>query len=62
MIHAPQSDSRSLAGHTHPRTSIKDGEVVIEEGELRKTVEGRGFVAKPSFDESIEAYLRPVDY
>ena len=44
---------------SHPRYVIKGGEVVIEEGELRRTVEGHSFAVRPSYDESIEAYLRP---
>ena len=35
-------------------------EVVIEEGELRKSVEGRQYAVKPAFDESIEDHLRPL--
>ena len=42
----------------YPRYVIKGGEVVVEEGDLRKTVEGREFVVKPAFDEKIEDYLR----
>ena len=33
---------------------------MIEEGELRNPVEGRGFAVKPKFDETVEAFLRPV--
>ena len=32
----------------YPRYVIKGGEVVIEEGEIRKTVEGKGFLVHPS--------------
>jgi formylmethanofuran dehydrogenase subunit A len=45
---------------SYPRYVIKGGEVVIEEGELRNVVEGRGFVVKPTYDETIENYLRPL--
>ena len=44
----------------YPRYVIKGGEVVIEEGELRNPVEGRGFAVRPKFDEKIEEFLRPV--
>ncbi len=44
----------------YPRYVIKSGEVIIEEGELRHIVQGRSYVVQPSYDESIEAYLRPV--
>jgi formylmethanofuran dehydrogenase subunit A len=45
---------------SYPRYVIKGGEVVIEEGELRNVVEGRGFAVKPAYDETVEAYLRPL--
>ncbi len=44
----------------YPRYVIKGGEIIIEEGELRKTVEGRQFVIRPEYDPAIETYLRPV--
>ena len=45
---------------TYPRYVIKGGEVVIEEGELREIVQGRGFVVRPTFDEKVEEYIRPL--
>jgi formylmethanofuran dehydrogenase subunit A len=44
----------------YPRYVIKGGEVVVEEGDIRMVSEGRGFVARPAYDERIEAYLRPL--
>jgi formylmethanofuran dehydrogenase subunit A len=44
----------------HPRYVIKGGEIVVEEGEIRAMSQGREFIAQPSFDESIEEYLRPL--
>jgi len=44
----------------YPRYVIKSGEVVVEEGEIRTVSEGREFIVQPSFDESIEDYLRPL--
>src|SRR6516162_1885505 len=44
----------------YPRYVIKAGEVVIEEGEIRKTVEGRGLVVQPGYDPKIEDYIRPL--
>jgi formylmethanofuran dehydrogenase subunit A len=44
----------------YPRYVIKAGEVVVEEGEIRKVVEGREFLVRPHYDEKIEEYLRPV--
>jgi len=44
----------------HPRYVLKGGEVVVEEGDLRKAVDGREFVVRPSYDDTIEEYLRPL--
>jgi len=44
----------------YPRYVIKSGEVVVEEGEIRTVSEGREFIVQPSFDESIQEYLRPL--
>jgi formylmethanofuran dehydrogenase subunit A len=44
----------------YPRYVIKGGELVIEEGELRHTVDGRGYAVKPHFDSGVEAFLRPL--
>jgi formylmethanofuran dehydrogenase subunit A len=44
----------------HPRYVIKGGEVVLEEGEIRATVEGRGFVSRPTYDDKIEDFIRPL--
>jgi formylmethanofuran dehydrogenase subunit A len=43
-----------------PRYVIKAGEVVVEDGDVRKMCEGREFVVRPSYDQSIEEYLRPL--
>lgn len=44
----------------YPRYVIKGGEVVVEEGDLRRTVEGREFAVRPTYDEKIEDFLRPL--
>jgi formylmethanofuran dehydrogenase subunit A len=44
----------------YPRYVIKDGEVVVEEGDIRNVTNGREFIVRPSYDEQIEGYLRPV--
>src|SRR5262249_56008531 len=38
----------------YPRYVIKGGEVVLEEGEVRNPVEGKGLLVRPAFDEKIE--------
>ncbi len=44
----------------YPRYVLKGGEVVVEEGEIRKTVVGRGLVVHPTYDEKIEDFIRPL--
>lgn len=44
----------------YPRYVIKGGEIVVEEGDLRSTGQGREFIVRPAFDERIEDYLRPL--
>jgi formylmethanofuran dehydrogenase subunit A len=44
----------------YPRYVVKGGEVVIEEGEIRKTVEGKGIVVQPSYDPKVEEFIRPL--
>ena len=43
-----------------PRYVIKGGNIVVEEGEIRTTVDGRAFIVQPAFDEQIDKYLRPA--
>jgi formylmethanofuran dehydrogenase subunit A len=45
---------------TYPRYVLKAGEVVVEEGEVRAPIEGREFIVKPTYDTTIEDYLRPL--
>ena len=44
----------------YPRYVLKGGEVVIEEGEIRKTVEGKGIVVRPAYDPKVEDFIRPL--
>jgi len=44
----------------YPRYVIKGGEIVVEDGEIRAVTHGREFIARPAFDDRIEAYLRPL--
>ena len=44
----------------YPRYVIKGGEVVLEEGEIRQTPQGREFLVQPAYDEGTEEYLRPI--
>jgi formylmethanofuran dehydrogenase subunit A len=44
----------------YPRYLIKGGEIVVEEGDIRKVTDGTEFIVHPSYDEQIEHYLRPL--
>jgi formylmethanofuran dehydrogenase subunit A len=44
----------------YPRYVIKAGEVVIEEGEIRKTVEGKGILVQPFYEKKVEDFIRPL--
>ena len=44
----------------YPRYVVKGGDVVLEEGEIRKSVEGRGILVRPTYDEKVEDYIRPL--
>jgi formylmethanofuran dehydrogenase subunit A len=45
---------------SYPRYVLKGGEIVIEEGEIHKTVEGRSILAQPAYDPKVEEYIRPL--
>jgi formylmethanofuran dehydrogenase subunit A len=58
---AVYNDTRDVVSmFSYPRYVIKGGEVVIEEGEIRKSVEGKGLLVRPTFDEKITDYIRPL--
>jgi formylmethanofuran dehydrogenase subunit A len=54
------NNADAAAMFAYPRYVIKGGTVVVEEGELRNVVEGRSFMVKPAYEESIETFLRPL--
>jgi formylmethanofuran dehydrogenase subunit A len=58
VIYNEDKDIARMFGH--PRYVIKGGEVVIEEGDIRATPEGREFVIQPKYDPEIETFLRPL--
>ncbi|MCH2376122.1 MAG: formylmethanofuran dehydrogenase subunit A, partial [Planctomycetes bacterium] len=39
---------------------IKGGVVIVEEGDIRKTIDGKELVVRPTYDESISDYLKPL--
>lgn len=58
VIYDRDDDIARMFGH--PRYVIKGGEIVIEEGDIRATPEGREFLIKPHYDATIEEYLKPL--
>lgn len=57
-IYNDDPDAEKMFGH--PRYVIKAGQVIVEEGDIRKMVDGREFVMRPSYDQGVEEYLRPL--
>ena len=57
VIYEDEPDAANM--FAYPRYVIKGGEVVIEEGELRQSVNGHSIAVRPAYDESIEEFLRP---
>lgn len=57
-IYHDDPDAEKMFGH--PRYVIKAGQVIVEEGDIRKMVDGREFIMRPSYDPGVEEYLRPL--
>lgn len=57
-IYDEDPDPERMFGH--PRYVLKRGEVIVEDGDIRRMVDGREFIVRPSYDESIEEYLKPL--
>lgn len=57
-IYNDLSDASKMFGY--PRYVIKDGEVVVEEGDIKKITQGREFLVQPAYDEKTEEFLRPL--
>jgi formylmethanofuran dehydrogenase subunit A len=49
----------AFAMFSYPRYVVKGGEVVLEEGEIRHVVEGKGLLVRPDYDPAIDDYIRP---
>ena len=45
---------------SYPRYVFKDGEIVVEEGDVIGGSEGREFIVRPEYDGAIEDYIRPL--
>ena len=57
-VYNDDPDAEKMFGH--PRYVIKAGQVIVEEGDIRKMVDGREFIVHPSYDQGVEEYLRPL--
>jgi formylmethanofuran dehydrogenase subunit A len=57
IYHEKPEDGRLF---TYPRYVIKSGEIVVEDGDVRATTNGREFIVHPECDHQIEQYLREV--
>ncbi len=52
------SKSNHAEMFAYPRYVIKSGELIVEEGELRRSLNGRHYAVNPDYDPAIEDYLR----
>ncbi|HUY35759.1 MAG TPA: formylmethanofuran dehydrogenase subunit A [Pirellulales bacterium] len=58
VIYDHDPDAARMFGS--PRYCIKSGQIVLEDGEIRETPQGRAFIVQPGYDEGIEEFLRPL--
>jgi len=58
VIYHQDHDIARMFGH--PRYVFKGGEIVIEEGDIRETPDGKEYLVQPSFDPEIDKFLRPL--
>jgi len=54
------ADDDAARMFSRPRYVIKGGEIVIEDGEIRETPQGREFLVRPPCDPDIDAFMRPL--
>ena len=55
-----EEDDSVVRMFSHPRYVIKAGEIVIEDGDIRETPEGREFIVKPDYDPSTDKFIQPL--
>jgi formylmethanofuran dehydrogenase subunit A len=58
VIYNEDADVARMFGH--PRYVIKGGEIVIEDGDIRETPQGREFLVRPACDPDTDAFIRPL--
>lgn len=55
-----EEDDSVVQMFSHPRYVIKAGEVVIEDGDIRETPQGREYIVKPNHDPSTDDFIQPL--
>ena len=55
-----EEDDSVLRMFSHPRYVIKAGEIVIEDGDIRETPDGREFLVRPDCDPSTDEFIQPL--
>lgn len=55
-----EEDDEVVRMFGHPRYVIKGGEIVIEDGDIRETPQGREYIVRPAVDPEVENYMRPL--
>jgi formylmethanofuran dehydrogenase subunit A len=58
VIYEEDKDVARMFGH--PRYVIKGGEVVIEEGDIRATPDGREYISRPYYAPDTDEFLQPL--
>jgi formylmethanofuran dehydrogenase subunit A len=58
VIYEENSDVTRMFGH--PRYVIKSGQIVIEDGDIRGTPDGRVYVVEPAYDPGTDEFVRPL--
>ncbi|MBL8848608.1 MAG: formylmethanofuran dehydrogenase subunit A [Planctomycetaceae bacterium] len=58
VIYEENADVEQMFGH--PRYVIKGGEVVLEDGDIRETPQGKEFLVRPQIDAGIDDFMRPL--
>ncbi|MGC6448106.1 MAG: formylmethanofuran dehydrogenase subunit A [Rubripirellula sp.] len=57
VIYHQDKDIARMFGH--PRYVFKGGEIVIEEGDIRETPDGKEYLIQPFYEPDIDEFLRP---
>ena len=55
-----EEDDSVVQMFSHPRYVIKAGEVVVEDGDIRETPQGREFLVNPNYDPSTDDFIQPL--